>query len=65
MLNEERETETSCSCCNAEFETMFKGTDGTVYCNVCRLRGGRMIIGCLTCNDEPPIVTRVFRVIVP
>jgi len=76
MLNEEwasevaacerrRKLETRCSCCSAEFSTMFKGTDGTVYCGPCSLRGGRLVIGCLTCNNEPPIVTRRFRVTVP
>ena len=52
-----------CSCCGDENPRMFQGTDGTVYCITCSMRGGRQLgKGCPQCNDDPTIVTRLFRV---
>lgn len=50
-----------CSCCNDEEPYMYEGTDGTVYCQNCSLRG-RLILGCSDCNKQPRVVTRVFEV---
>ncbi len=51
-----------CSCCGNENPEMYQGTDRTVYCGNCALRGGKLIRGCPQCNDDPTIVTRLFRV---
>ena len=52
-----------CACCRDENPYMYEGTDGTVYCLTCSLRGGQLInLGCSMCNDEPRVVTRLFEV---
>jgi len=50
-----------CSCCTDEDRFMYEGTDGTVYCRDCAMRG-QLIQGCTMCNDNARIVTRVFEV---
>lgn len=54
-----------CSCCEYELPHMYEGTDGTVYCRTCSMRGGVMYRGCPMCNDKPAIETRLFVVRLP